>query len=83
MAQENRLHIAPGLGLTEAFIDELRHLQLKKSPTGLDIYESVGKHDDIAMAVALAAYGAKWHPADERHPYLPVPHVTPAAQTQG
>jgi hypothetical protein len=72
-AQENRLHIAPELGLGEAFLDELRHLQLRKSPTGEDIYESVGKHDDIAMAVALAAYGAKWHPGDERHPYVPAP----------
>lgn len=58
LAQEDRLHIAPGLGLADTLIDELRQLQLKKSPTGEDVYESVGKHDDIAIAVALAYWGS-------------------------
>jgi hypothetical protein len=58
LAQEDRLHIAPGLGLADTLIDELRHLQLKKSPTGEDVYESVGKHDDIAISVALAYWGS-------------------------
>lgn len=70
LAQEDRLHIAPGLGLGEAFIDELRHLQLKKSRTGEDIYESVGKHDDIALAVALANYGSRFHSGDTRRPWV-------------
>lgn len=58
LAQEDRLHIAPGLGLADTLIDELRQLQLKKSPTGEDVYESVGRHDDIAVSVALAFWGS-------------------------
>lgn len=78
LAQQHRLHIAPGLGLGEVFLDELRHLKLKQSKTGEDIYESVGKHDDVALAVALAAYGSRWHSGDE-----PLPYVAPQAAPTG
>ena len=72
LAQTDCLHVAGGLGLGEAFLDELRHLQLTKSKTGEDVYESIGKHDDIALSVALAAHGAKHH-FEERRPYIAPP----------
>lgn len=53
-----RLRISSHLALADRLLDELSSLQLRFTASGHDTYEpdSSTKHDDLAMATALAAF---------------------------
>ncbi len=55
--ESERLKIAKGLPLAEAFIRELQAFQVRLTAKGRDTYAArSGEHDDLVLAVALAVW---------------------------
>ena len=58
-------------GKTETLMDELRHLRVKKMPYGFRFDHENQKHDDRAVAIAMAALRAEEFPLQPRVLELP------------
>jgi hypothetical protein len=54
-----RLHILSAVGLAKELEKELRAFSYEISATGRPKYEGRGAHDDLVLAVALAAWGSE------------------------
>lgn len=62
--QSERLKVADGLDLASVFIKELLEFKVKISISGHDSYEALreGTHDDLVLAVAMAAWWGERKP---------------------
>ena len=67
LLQSGRLKVAPGVQFADLLKEELLKFKLKVTKTGVDTYEAwrEGDHDDLVLAVAIAAwYGEHMHADD-------------------
>jgi hypothetical protein len=89
LLEGRRLAVAAGLPLAETLRDELLNFRIKLTPSGHDAYGAgtdwrEGQHDDLVLAVALAAWWAErggpavtaaWQPFGRRRDVLLSPGV--------
>lgn len=70
LLQQQRLRVARALPHAETLVKEAQNFQWKVSPTGLDQYGAwrEGQHDDVLLAVAIAAWwGKQTAPKPRKH----------------
>ena len=65
LLEQRRLLIPPSLPLADLLTRELQEFKRKVTPAGSDSYAAgrEGKHDDLVLAVALAAWWREWNHA--------------------
>jgi len=58
MLEERKLRVAGGMAEAATLVREMREMRVKITPSGREVYAARGKgeHDDLVMAVALAAW---------------------------
>jgi hypothetical protein len=58
MLEERKLRVAGGMAEAATLVREMQEMRVKITPSGREVYAArgTGEHDDLVMAVALAAW---------------------------